>query len=245
MVTLLQALLLGLVQGITEWLPISSSAHLVILQEILRIKASVFFDVMLHFATLIVIFLIFYKDVLKINLKYLLLILIASIPIAIVGFFFKAQIESFFSNLLIVSIALLFTGFLLLISKLRQGNKNITKLDSLIIGLSQAIAIIPGISRSGSTISTALLRNIKKEEAIKFSFLLAIPAILGATILKTLEANPSDFNLNLLIGMLITILVGYFSLKFLIRIILKNKFHYFSYYCFALGLIILIYTTLK
>ncbi|MBL7051594.1 MAG: undecaprenyl-diphosphate phosphatase [Nanoarchaeota archaeon] len=246
---LLDIILLSLIQGLTEWLPISSSGHLVLAQELLNIQVPIYYDILLHFATLIVIFLVFYKDIYKIIKELLKLnfkneyaklgiyIIIASIPTAIIGFTFKDTFLSFYTNINAVAISLIITGLLILSTKLFHGKRKLTTLDSIFIGIAQGLAIIPGISRSGSTISTSLILGIRKELAIKFSFLLAIPAILGATIL---EYTPTSINFEILLGILITIIAGYLSLKLTINFILKDKFHYFSYYCIILGLIVLI-----
>ncbi|MBT3323837.1 undecaprenyl-diphosphate phosphatase [archaeon] len=246
---LLDIILLSLIQGLTEWLPISSSGHLVLAQELFNMQVPIYYDILLHFATLIVILLVFYKDIYKIIKELLKLnfkneyaklgiyIIIASIPTAIIGFTFKDLFLSFYTNINAVAISLLITGLILLSTKFFHGKRKLTTFDSILIGVAQGLAIIPGISRSGSTISTSLILGIRKELAIKFSFLLAIPAILGATIL---EYTPAAINLEILLGIFITIITGYLSLKLTINLILKDKFHYFSIYCFILGIIILI-----
>src|SRR3989339_395526 len=221
---ILESLFLGVLQGLTEWLPISSSGHLVIAQEYLNIQAPLFFDILLHIATILVILIFFRKEILQIfkefpnykssHGKLGWYIIIATIPIALVGYLFNNQISSLFTNTKAVGISLLITGLLLILTKFSQGKKEISLKDSIIIGLSQALAIIPGISRSGATIST--------------SFLLVIPAIIGATIL---EFNPSSFEITYIYGFIASFIIGYITLKLLTILIEKNYFHYFAYYC--------------
>ena len=178
---ILESLFLGVLQGLTEWLPISSSGHLVIAQEYLNIQAPLFFDILLHLATILVILIFFRKEILQIfkefpnykssHGKLGWYIIIATIPIALVGYLFNNQISSLFTNTKAVGISLLITGLLLILTKFSQGKKEISLKDSIIIGLSQALAIIPGISRSGATISTGLLLGLDKKQLITFSFL--------------------------------------------------------------------------
>jgi len=197
MVPLIEALILAVIQGLTEWLPISSSGHLVIAQKALGLNLPLIYSVMLHFGTLLVVLAAFRKDIIQ-TLKALakrefkteegklaLFIATGSLPTAIVGIALRDFFESLFSNLQAVALALLATGAILFLSEKRTGNRKLTMLDSVLIGLAQAIAIVPGISRSGATISTALLRKIDKTTAFKYSFLLSAPAIAGATMLES------------------------------------------------------------
>ena len=245
---ILESLFLGVLQGLTEWLPISSSGHLVITQEYLNIQAPLFFDILLHLATILVILIFFRKEILQIfkefpnykssHGKLGWYIIIATIPIALVGYLFNNQISSLFTNTKAVGISLLITGLLLILTKFSQGKKEISLKDSIIIGLSQALAIIPGISRSGATISTGLLLGLDKKQLIIFSFLLVIPAIIGATIL---EFNPSSFEITYIYGFIASFIIGYITLKLLTILIEKNYFHYFAYYCWLVGILLLIY----
>ncbi len=244
----IESLFLGVLQGITEWLPISSSGHLVLAQELLNIQAPIFFDVLLHLATVLVIVIFFRNEILQIlkefpsykkpygKLGYY--IIIGTIPIALVGFFLQSQITLLFSNLKAVGVSLLFTGLLLILTKSSSGKRNIGLKDSIIVGLSQALAILPGLSRSGATISTGLLLGLDKKQVITFSFLLVIPAIIGATIL---EYSPGTFEISYLYGFIASFVVGYITLKLLTLILEKNYFHYFAYYCWLLGILLLIY----
>jgi undecaprenyl-diphosphatase len=255
---LLEVIILAIVQGITEWLPISSSGHLVLMQQYLGITASVFFDVILHLGTLLAVLVSFRKDILEIlkavfqsgfrteQGKLGLYIIVGSIPTAIIGFLFQAMFESFFSNLLVVGFAFLGTGVLLYLSKLQKNrNSELNYAKALLIGTAQGVALIPGISRSGSTISTGLLLKMKKEKAFQFSFLLFIPAVIGATLAEGVKewSNLSVTYLDLpavVVAILVTSFVSYFFLKLVFKVIVKEKFHLFAYYCWALGSLVII-----
>ena len=248
---LLEAILLGVVQGVTEWLPISSSGHLALLQQYFKMENPVFFDVMLHVGTLIVILLFFREDISRIlkvvfvrrefkteEAKMVELIIIGNIPLAILGFTFGESIEKLFESPIAIATAFIFTGTIIYLTKFSSIKKNtISFFDSILIGIAQAFALIPGISRSGATIATALLLGIKHEKAMKYSFLLSIPAVLAAAIGKTLSLNYQGINIySILIGMMVSIVVGLFSLKFL-KITLNKKLLYaFAPYCWILGI---------
>lgn len=243
---ILEAIILGIIQGITEWLPVSSSGHLVIVQQIANIQADLLFDIILHFASLLVILITFRKQVIKIitfKSKLTMPLIIGTIPIALAGYFLHDFIQSLFSSLLTVAIALTITGILLYTTKYSLPIKKINNKKSLLIGIAQSCALVPGISRSGATISTSLLLGIKRKQAAAFSFLLAVPAIIGALILE-LTKTELTINLPIIIGFLTTFIVGYLTLKILLKIIQKNKFHLFSYYCIPIGIILLILTLL-
>jgi len=255
MINLISALFLGIVQGLTEWLPVSSSGHLVIVQQIMKIYVPLLFDVMLHFGTLLAVIVFFWKDIVKIlkslfkldfkskDGKLIPFIMIGTIPVALIGFIFHDIIKSFFSNLLAVGISLIITGIILLLTKKSQGKKELTLFDSILIGIAQAFALIPGISRSGATISTGLFRKIDKKTVFKFSFLLSIPAIIGANLLELIKEPIVETDiLPLFICVITSALIGYLSLKILYSMLKKGKFYYFSFYCFILGLLVLIYS---
>ena len=188
--TFIEAIILGVTQGLTEFLPISSSGHLVIMQHLLKIQIKGNeFEVLVHLGTLGSILVVFFHDLQtlisdfksKQNRLYIFYLLIASIPAALAGILFKDHFESFFDNHYFVSKALMFTGLILILSYFfKPKNKKINFLSSIIIGFFQALAIIPGISRSGMTISFALLLGINAKDAAKFSFLMAIPIVSGA-----------------------------------------------------------------
>lgn len=253
---IIQVIVLSITQGITEWFPVSSSGHLALIQEFFNMNVPIAFDVFLHFASLIVIILVFWKDIRDIILgivkkdkKYInifLYLIIASVPAAVVGFLLKDKIESIFSNILFIGISLVTTGILLFLTKFAKNkNKELNIKNSITIGLAQAFAILPGISRSGSTISIGLLSGLNSREAARFSFLLSIPAILGASILEIKDMGRIDNIWYLLIGFFVTIIIGFLSLKYLLKIIDKNKFKNFSFYCVLLGVLVIIYSLYK
>ena len=236
---MLEYILLGIVQGLTEWLPISSSGHLVIIQQLFNIKVDLFYDIWLHFGTLIVLVLFFYKDIINISKRWVFYIIIGSIITGVIGFVFYDLLKSFFSNLLVVGIALIITGLILYSSKYFNGKRKLSRYDAIFLGLAQGLAIVPGLSRSGLTISTGLFRGVDKEKVFKFSFLLSIPAIVGALVYEGSKVSFS-LNINHFVGLFFSVVVGYLSLKWLFSIVKKRKLHYFSYYCFIVGLIVLV-----
>ena len=175
--------------------------------------------------------------------KLALFIAVGSVPIAIIGFVFYDFLKSLFSNLLAVGLALLITGCVLFFSEKRIGNKKMGILDSLLIGLAQGVAIIPGVSRSGVTVATGLLRRVDKATAFKYSFLLSVPAILGATVMESKELAVANVDMvPLFLGAIISMIVGYASLKLLQKIIINEKIHLFAYYCWTVGLAIILFT---
>lgn len=271
--TLLNAILLGIIQGATEFLPVSSSGHLVIFQNILGVtEGNLEFTIVLHLGTLLAIFIAYWNSIKNMIVeffkmigdlfkerslclekskyrKYILYILVASIPAGIVGVLFEDVIESIFSSLFVVAITLAVTGVLLILGD-RLGKRNKRKIEELgyrtsfFIGIFQMFAIMPGISRSGSTIVGGLFSGLKKDEAVEFSFLMSIPAVLGSLLLKikdivTLGATTSVF--PLIIGFLCAAVVGYLSIKLLVELVQKGKLIYFSYYCFTVSICLLIY----
>lgn len=251
---LIQAIILGIVQGITEWWPISSSGHLVILEYFFKIKENITLNSILHLGSLLVILLVFYKDIFgilkaffKFNFKsregkLALYIIIGSVMTGVIGILFHDLIISFFSSIKVVAIALLITGCLLFLTQIKRKQRKMDIFDSVIIGAMQGAALVPGLSRSGTTISSGLLLGLNRKEAAKFSFLLFIPAVVGAALM---ELDFSEFSNNLLpisIGFLCTVIAGYLSLKYLLKIIYNRKFYRFAYYCFIVGLILLVYS---
>lgn len=252
-----QSLILGIVQGITEFLPISSSGHLVLMQKFFNIKEPpIFFDTLIHFATLLAVIFYLRKEIISIldNIKkkdtqrFLFMIILATTPAVIVGFLLKDKMSEIFNSLNFLSITFFVTAIILAATKFFENGqkylKNITWFDSLFIGVFQALAILPGISRSGSTISSGLFRYLKREDAFKFSFLLAIPVILGAMVLQMFDIKQcglcSDFLANF-VGFIAALIFGFLSLKILEKVAAKGKLHYFAFYCLALSLIILIF----
>lgn len=237
---LLEAIILSIIQSVTEWLPISSSGHLAIAQGIFGLKENLAYDVLLHFATLIVIIIVFYKDILKYlrTPRMVLYLIIATLPIAVLGYILKDNMQGILNTLPITGLGLIITSAILFFSD-KNFSKSRLNLKSVVgIGIFQALALFPGVSRSGSTIGGSLILGLKKEEAIRFSFILAIPALLGAMILNLSEVRAS-VDINMLIGFILTGILSYFVLNLMIRIVRNNKLKYFSYYCLALGIIIL------
>lgn len=252
-----QALFLAIVQGITEFLPVSSSGHLAIFQNIFHLKEVIIFDIFVHVGTLISILFFFRKELIDItkglfkkdkdNWHLFWLLVIGTIPVVIVGLLLNKCIEVIFSSIRLIGVSFLITSFLLLLTiflkEKKLSFKKIGWLDGLIVGLFQAIAILPGVSRSGSTMVGSLARGFKRELAFEFSFLLAIPAILGALVLQTPDLGNGEFRLagQSILGMIVAGIVGYFSLKILKKILLNSRLWVFSFYCFLLGLILIIF----
>lgn len=258
MVTVFEAFILAVIQGLTEWLPVSSSGHLVIAQQFLGLNPPLIFDLMLHMGTLVVVLFAFRKDVLSIlkalakrdfrsdEGKLAVFIVTGSIPIAFVGVLFRDTIEQLFSSLLAVGAALLVTAGVLFVSEKRLGNNKLGILDSILIGVAQAVAIVPGVSRSGLTVSTGLLRKIDKQTAFRYSFLLSAPAILGATVFELKNIATTNLELApITAGTIVAMIVGYLSLKLLERVVMSEKFHVFAYYCATAGAVIIFYTILQ
>lgn len=253
MVSVFQAILLSIIQGITEWLPVSSSGHLALMQNIFGFQ-NLEFDVFLHIASMLAVILIFWKDIINIldlrkreNLIYILLIILALVPASIAGLFFKEAIEKSFSNLAYLGIFFIISGILVYSTKFaKEIKENITWFDSLFIGVFQAVAVLPGISRSGATISSGLFRGLEKESAVKFSFLLAIPLILGAGLVESKNLILSDINYLILISsFIVTFLVSVIAIRLLLRIIKSEKFYLFGIYNLLLGVLLLIVSFLK
>jgi undecaprenyl-diphosphatase len=252
LINLIRTIILGAIQGLTEWLPISSTGHLKIAEHFLGLKVPILFDVILHVGTLIVVLVFFRKDIknilsalLRLDFKtdygkLIPLIIVGTIPTALIGLAFGEFIEGVFQGLLPIATAFILCGVVLYSAKAgKEKTENIGYLAALIIGIAQGIAIIPGISRSGATIAVALLLGIKRERAFKFSFLISIPAILGALGLtlytQSNELTTVGLGWEVLAGMAVAIFVGYFALKLLWKILAKQKFHFFALYCWLLG----------
>ncbi len=250
--TIIQAVILGIVQGVTEFLPISSSGHLVLLQKIFGIAdPSLTFEIVVHLGTLLAVFAVFWRDILallkKPFQKFTYLLIIGTIPTGIIGVVFKDFFERIFASGSTLGFGFLITGFVLLFAhNIRYGYKDLDEtsyFDAIFVGALQGIAILPAVSRSGLTISGALFRNMDRDFAAKFSFMLSIPAILGAAvfdakdILKVGLGNLNPFNLGA--GFVLSAIFGYISIKFMLNIIKKGKIKYFSFYVFILGVLVL------
>ena len=253
----IDAIILGVIQGLTEFLPVSSSGHLEITRELLNTNQlpsdNLLMTSVLHFATALSTILVFRKDIYdlikglfdkenKSSKSYIIKILIAIVPAGLVGFLLSDEIEFLFSgNMILVGIMLIITGTLLFLTKiLKTKNFKISSVHALIIGLSQAFAVIPGISRSGATICTSLFLGNNKSEAAKFSFLIVIPVIFGA-ILKDVLSGDIFYNeikiSILIIGFISSFLTGVLACKLMLKTVANNNLIYFSFYCFVLGII--------
>lgn len=249
-----EALILGLVQGFTEFLPVSSSGHLELGNALLKTNTgeNLTFAIAVHGATVLSIIIVFFRDIKTIfidslqfrwneSTRYLLKIFLSLIPVIIVGVFFREQVESLFTgNIILVGCMLLVTAALLIITAaVSPGNRNISWLHSLIIGTAQAIAVIPGISRSGATIATGLLLGNKKDEATRFSFLMVLIPVIGVNLLDLfsgdLKNEPSAGVLPLLIGFFAAFFSGLVACRWMIKIVRKGRLIYFGLYCFIIG----------
>jgi undecaprenyl-diphosphatase len=266
-----EAILLGVIQGLTEFLPVSSSGHLVIVQSFIKgfQQPGVLFDVMLHFGTLLAVLVFFRKDILDILIslipvgwlrnskrdidamqvrsgrKMALYIITGTIFTGVIGLSCEDRIHHLFTSTTNVSFMLLVTGVLLFISDRFQGGrveKDMNIVDSIVIGIVQGISLIPGISRSGSTIAFGIFRGLDGQTAARFSFLLSIPAILGAVVLESryIGMIPSGDIAIYLAGMVIAAVTGFLTLRLLLFIIKKHKLSIFAYYCWILGISTLI-----
>jgi undecaprenyl-diphosphatase len=252
MIEIWQAIVLGIVQGITEWLPVSSSGHLVIIQHFFDVEQPVIFDLFLHIGSLLVVCIVFFEQIKQVILSFFVkkynkyrrigyLVIIATIPTAIIGYLFEDLFVSAFSALLPVGIALIITGFLLFFCEGFEKKNKVRTGSALAIGAMQGLAIMPGISRSGSTIAAGLFFGVGRREAVNFSFLLFIPAIIGAAVLQFRDMqNYSIEWMPVIIGTISAVVVGYFSLRLLVFVVNKKMLKHFSYYCWILGIITVI-----
>ena len=259
--TWFEALILGLVQGLTEFLPVSSSGHLEIGKVLLNveIKESLSFTVLVHFATVLSTITVFRRDIQKLAVglfafrwneetRYVAKILVSMIPVLIVGVFYREEVESLFSgNLTLVGSALLVTAALLMSTQLvKPGAKKIPFLDAFLMGIAQALATIPGISRSGATISAGLLMKNGRSEVARFSFLMVLIPIIGAALLDILSmtSSPAEGKIavsSLLIGFLAAFISGYLACTWMIRLVKKGNLYWFAVYCALVGIISIIF----
>ena len=256
---IINAIILGIIQGLTEFLPVSSSGHLEIAKAILGEnkvgEESLLMTVVLHFATALSTIIIFRKDILEIlsgllqfknndSFWFSLKIVLSMIPAAFVGVFFNDEIEALFGGALtLVGSMLLVTGLLLFLAdKAKASAKKVGIKHAVLIGISQAIAILPGISRSGATISTAVLLGIDKEKAARFSFLMVVPLIFGKMAKDILSGDiqyETTTFIPLFIGFIFAFLTGMFACKWMIKLVKSSQLKYFAYYCFAIGGIVI------
>ncbi|MDG1849071.1 MAG: undecaprenyl-diphosphate phosphatase [Flavobacteriales bacterium] len=252
----LEAIILGIIQGLTEFLPVSSSGHLELAKEILNVSAqeqNLLMTISLHAATALSTVFIFRKDILEIfsgllqfkwnqEFQFSLKIVLSMIPAALVGLFFENEIEQLFGGeILLVGCMLIVTGLLLFLAdRAKKTNRKVSFYNAALIGVSQAIAILPGISRSGATISTSVLLGIDREKAARFSFLMVVPLIFGKMakdILGGSIALESTTLLPLVIGFVAAFFTGLLACKWMIRLVKNSQLKYFAYYCFIVGAI--------
>ncbi|MDY4837867.1 MAG: undecaprenyl-diphosphate phosphatase [Lachnospiraceae bacterium] len=285
--TIVQAIILGVIQGLTEFLPVSSSGHLAIMKNILRmdLETGALYDVLLHVATLVAICIVMRKDIVKLILEFIsivrdvftnflifidrithkddqyyikimssayrrfvVLIIVSSIPTAIIGFLLNDIIETVENELLVPGICLIATAVIILISDfLADGTKkpkDATVYDAFAIGTAQGIATLPGLSRSGTTITACILCGFDRKFAVKYSFIMSMPAIFGALILKLSKISSETVTGGdiavYIVGMVIAAVVGYFALIFTTRLVQKKSFKYFAFYCFGIGVVSII-----
>lgn len=259
--SIIEAIILGIVQGLTEFLPVSSSGHIELGKAILNIKTTdnLLFSIVVHGATALSTIIIFRKEILEIfrgllqfknnkSFHYAMKIIISMIPVGIIGVLFEDKIEALFTgNVLLVGSMLILTGILLTITfYIKDTTKEVSYGRAIIIGLAQAVAILPGVSRSGATISTALILGIDKEKATRFSFLMVLLPIIGATLLKLkdyLEAPSIAGGISigaLILGFLAAFISGLAACTWMIKIVKRGKLIYFAYYCFFIGIISII-----
>lgn len=282
--SLLQSIFMGIVQGLTEFLPVSSSGHLAIFKNLfgMEVDGGIFFDVLLHVGTLVAVIFAFRQDIKRLILegcriiydvicniktfinnkknneneaykrviynnyrKFVMLIVVATIPTAALGFCSRHLVEAAGGTLLAPGIGLLITGILLLVVDYTNSGKKIPKdatyANAMWIGICQGIAVFPGISRSGMTIAASLLSGFNRKFAVKYSFIMSIPAIIGAAILELTQLGGSDITLklafNYFLGAAAAGVVGYFCIKVMINLVQKKKFRYFAFYCFLIGVV--------
>jgi undecaprenyl-diphosphatase len=256
--TVLITIILGILQGLTEFLPISSSAHLVFAEHLIKLpfELRLSYNAFLHLGTTLALLIFFGKRIIQIigsiftkdliqqqtNLPLILYIIIGSIPVALIGGIFKDSIEQTFTQPIFPTIFLLVTGILLILTIFAPNSeKKFNWKFALIIGIVQAVALLPGISRSGTTIAIALLLGISSSESFEFSFLLSIPAVIGANILTLNDlANSNISGLVIVIGIVVTTATGLLALFLLKNIVLRRKLYYFGFYCIVASILALI-----
>ncbi|MEQ6166435.1 undecaprenyl-diphosphate phosphatase [Ekhidna sp. MALMAid0563] len=256
----IEALILGIIQGLTEFLPVSSSGHLEIGSVLLDAQSSdnLLFAVTVHLATALATIAVFKNDIVELlrdifrfewneSTQFAAKIILSMIPVFVVAVFFKDQIEALFiGNLALVGSMLLITGGLLLFAHYKNdGTKSVGFVGAIIIGIAQAFAVLPGISRSGSTIATALILGVERSKAARFSFLMVLIPILGASLLEILDYTENSAahaisSSSLIIGFLAAFISGFIACKWMIKIVKNGKLTYFAIYCFIVGIIAII-----
>jgi len=254
MLSLLQAMFLGILQGVAEWLPISSTGHLAIAQHYMAIQAPVAFDVMLHIATLVVVIWYMRKEIAAILKalckrdfksppgRMLTFVIIGSIPTAAIGLAFRSLFEAMFASMAAIGAALLVTAAILVASSLGKGTRQLDGKRAFLTGIAQGVAVAPGVSRSGATIGIAMASGAAREEAIRLSFLLAIPAIAGAMLLEAGSLAASGIAAEAMAaGFIASLAAGWLSLKALVKLVAKGRMAWFAVYCIGLGMLLLLF----
>lgn len=265
-----EVVILGLLQGFTEFLPVSSSGHLVVAQDVLNVSnPGVVLELVLHLGTLVSVFIVFWPDIIGLirgffslllsptgrrpmtrelatYRKLVVLLLIGIIPTALFGLLLEPFFEQLFSSVTAVGIALLLTGIVLFsISRMRTGKRDLGQmrfLDAIVVGVAQGCAIVPGLSRSGMTISSALARGLNRDTATRFSFLISIPTIAGAALLKMddiINLSMSEQGSILLLGFIVAAISGVIAIKVLVKLLKEGKLQVFAFYVWALGIFVI------
>lgn len=255
--TIFQAIIIGIVQGLTEFLPVSSSGHIEISKALLgvQLQENLEFSIAVHVATVLSTLLVFRKEIadlfvgffeFKLNSQthFILKLSLSAIPVAVVGVLFKEQVETLFEgNLFVVGLMLLATATLLTLTKVIQRKQTtpISYIDSLIIGVAQAVAVMPGLSRSGATISTGLILGKNRDEVARFSFLMVIIPVLGAALLDIIKGDiASVFTPAVVAGFIAAFVSGFIACSFMLRMVRKGNLYWFAIYCAVIGVIALI-----
>lgn len=255
--TYIEAIFLGVLQGLTEFLPVSSSGHLVIFQDFLGVvQPGITFEVMLHFGTVLSVIWVFGPDIRRILSRmfkekgerhFVLMLVFGTIPTALMGILFKDTFTLIYHSTVTVGLMLLVTGCILYslhyLTPGKKSERTMTAFDALFISAVQGLAIIPGISRSGATITSALWRGLDRETAVKFSFLVSIPVILGATLLELKELSSGGFSgltAAVVTATISAFIAGVFAIKILVHFLKSGRFQYFAYYCWFAGAVTII-----
>lgn len=254
--TIFQAIIIGIIQGLTEFLPVSSSGHIELSRAVLGVNPdnNLEFSIAVHVATVLSTLLVFRKEIIdlfsgffsfKLNVQthYVFKLLISAIPVGVIGVLFKDQIESLFEgNLVVVGVMLLVTAMLLVLTRLvkPKHSKPIGYIDSIIIGFAQAVAVMPGLSRSGTTISTGLLLGKNRDEVARFSFLMVIIPVLGAVLLDILKGDILNIiSAPVVAGFIAAFISGFLACSFMLRIVRKGNLYWFALYCTLVGIVAL------
>jgi len=263
--TIIDAIILGVIQGASEFLPISSSGHLVIFQSLLGIESeNIYLEVALHFGTLLAVLVYFRRDLVGLikgfvgyiigaqrethssQFRYVVAVVIGTIPVAIGGVIFKKQFEAAFDSVQLTGTMLLVSALFLLFTKyVREGERSVSVVRALVIGLAQLGSILPGISRSGATIATGMFLGMQPQKAARFSFILSVPAVSGAFLFKLLDAVgasiPGSELLSYAVGALVSFFVGLVAIHYLLKVIATHKFYLFGFWCLSAGFFTILY----